>query len=393
MALKTIRFVVICVLFFLNRVSNGQTMVDIYQLYTDVFTNYNKDIIPSTQTIQVELIFLPTSFVSFDEIKQTLSLMGVINMKWTDQVISWTPASYGNKEYIMLSKKNIWTPPFTLINNVKDLKLLEDDQDVIAMIYHNGTILWTPGGIMTGKCAMDVSTFPYDTQTCSLQFTCFGLTVNEVNLTVSPVAAVNTMYYTPDSDWTVESFWAETYVQDHASRYDIYLTAKRESLYYTVMVVWPTILFGVLNPLVFLLPVESGERIGLSMTIMLSYAIFLTLVSASIPSSSNPMSILLAVMMGIISISGLIVVAVILISIIYYRDESKELNTFWTFIGKSFKCKKKNVVHSVISEKELPVTECVSWKDIANALDMISIIISYILILIVVILFFVYVSK
>jgi hypothetical protein len=65
-----------------------------------------------------------------------------------------------------------------------------------------------------------------------------------------------------------------------ASRYDIYLTAKRESLYYTVMVVWPTILFGVLNPLVFLLPVESGERIGLSMTIMLSYAIFLTLVSA-----------------------------------------------------------------------------------------------------------------
>jgi hypothetical protein len=62
---------------------------------------------------------------------------------------------------------------------------------------------------MTGKCAMDVSTFPYDTQTCSLQFTCFGLTVNEVNLTVSPVAAVNTMYYTPDSDWTVESFWAE----------------------------------------------------------------------------------------------------------------------------------------------------------------------------------------
>jgi hypothetical protein len=44
MALKTIRLV-ICVLFFLNRVSNGQTMVDIYQLYTDVFTNYNKDII------------------------------------------------------------------------------------------------------------------------------------------------------------------------------------------------------------------------------------------------------------------------------------------------------------------------------------------------------------
>lgn len=393
MELKTISLVVIYVLFLLNRGSYGQTMADIYQLYSDVFTTYNKDIVPSNQTIEVELTFLPTSLVSFDEIKQTLSLMGFITMKWTDQVISWTPASYGNKEYIMLSKKNIWTPPFILINNVKDLKLLEDDNDFIAMIYHNGTVLWTPGGIMTGKCAMDVSTFPYDTQTCNLQFVCFGLSVNEVNLTINPVAAVNTVYYNPDSDWIVESFWAETYVQDYASRYTIHLTAKRKSLYYTVMVVWPTILFGVLNPLVFLLPVDSGERIGFSMTIMLSYAIFLTLVSAAIPSSSNPMSSLLAFMMGIISISGLIVVAVIMISIIYYRDESKELNKFWKFIGKYYKCKKKNVVHSVSSEKELQVTECASWKDIANALDMISITTSYFSILIVVILFFVYVSK
>jgi hypothetical protein len=59
-------------------------------------------------------------------------------------------------------------------------------------------------------------------------------------------------------------------------------------------------LFVALNPLVFLLPVESGERIGLSMTILLSYTIFLTLISDAIPASSNPMSITLIVMMHIL---------------------------------------------------------------------------------------------
>jgi hypothetical protein len=46
-------------------------------------------------------------------------------------------------------------------------------------------------------------------------------------------------------------------------------------MYYGVMVIAPTVLFALLNPLVFLLPVESGERVGLAMTILLSYALFL----------------------------------------------------------------------------------------------------------------------
>jgi hypothetical protein len=44
------------------------------------------------------------------------------------------------------------------------------------------------------------------------------------------------------------------------------------------------------------------------MTILLSYAIFLTLVSSSIPASSNPMCALLIVMIIIIVVSGIIVV-------------------------------------------------------------------------------------
>jgi hypothetical protein len=61
------------------------------------------------------------------------------------------------------------------------------------------------------------------------------------------------------------------YVWNNFSVYEITFTIKRHPLYYSIIVICPTTLFVALNPLVFLLPVESGERIGLSMTILLSY--------------------------------------------------------------------------------------------------------------------------
>jgi hypothetical protein len=75
----------------------------------------------------------------------------------------------------------------------------------------------------------------------------------------------------------VESKYFLKTLQEHSTNveewhsqsvFKVTLQVKRQPLYYTVMVVIPTLLFAVLNPLVFLLPVESGERVGFSVTIL-----------------------------------------------------------------------------------------------------------------------------
>jgi hypothetical protein len=71
-------------------------------------------------------------------------------------------------------------------------------------------------------------------------------------------------FYTHHSDWSLQSHSAEAYVWNNFSVYEITFTIKRHPLYYSIIVICPTTLFVALNPLVFLLPVESGERIGLS---------------------------------------------------------------------------------------------------------------------------------
>ena len=54
----------------------------------------------------------------------------------------------------------------------------------------------------------------------------------------------------------------------------------------------PIILNSVLMNAVFLLPIESGEKMGYSLTVLLSYVVFLTWVTDNLPPVSTDTSIL-----------------------------------------------------------------------------------------------------
>ena len=147
-----------------------------------------------------------------------------------------------------------------------------------------------------------------------------------------------------------------------------------------VTIIIPTLLFCLLNPLVFLLPVDSGDRISLSMTILLSYAIFLTLVSSSIPATSNPMCVLLLVLIIIIMISGIIAVFAI-ITLKYYHDDEYNLG----------KCSMV-LIRLTGQQKIVPADKCLSGKEFSRSLDRLFIVISYVLLFIVILSYIIFVS-
>jgi len=81
-------------------------------------------------------------------------------------------------------------------------------------------------------------------------------------------------YFYPHSDWILLEYSTKTDDEGGETNFYFDLRIKRRALYYGIMINAPTVLFVLLNPLVFLLPVESGEPASLAMTILLSYAIF-----------------------------------------------------------------------------------------------------------------------
>lgn len=368
-----IKVIVLCeLIIFYARIVNGQSLANVYQLHSDIFSNYNKEVVPNanlSQPLHIDMKFYLFTISTFEEIHETIEVLAGVQMTWVDGGISWNPASYGGAGYLSVLQSNIWTPPLVLMNGVEDLRPIEGESEFMATILYNGTVVWIPGGVMSAKCTTDISKFPFDSQTCTLLFGTWALPLTQVILSTALETPVDLVFFTPNSNWNLKSYRAYTFFIGGYVGYSVEITIKREPLYFTLMVVCPTLLFGLLNPLVFLLPVESGERVGLAMTILLSYAIFLTLVSAAIPSSSNPMCILLIMMVIIIIVSGAIVTCVICISSIYHRDKTREVNKRWKLIVFRFQWPWSKMRYESLSNKKNGDANDI-WKDIGVKLGL-----------------------
>ena len=84
----------------------------------------------------------------------------------------------------------------------------------------------------------------------------------------------------------------------------------------------PISVMGVLNLLVFFLPVESGERVSYSMTLLLAIAVFLTIAADHLPKTSFPtISVLSIKLLVDMMISGLALFFTIVGLHFYHNDE------------------------------------------------------------------------
>ena len=69
-------------------------------------------------------------------------------------------------------------------------------------------------------------------------------------------------------------------------RIQFQLTLKRLRTYYVMNVILPVIFLSLTASLVFYLPAEAGEKIGMSMTVLLAYAVYLTIIADNMPQTS-----------------------------------------------------------------------------------------------------------
>lgn len=368
---------------------DSQTLQNVKDLHDSLFNDYRKNIVPTNNhstNVDIGISFYLLSINEFKEIEETLVMTGAMALNWSDTSFSWDPSNYGGKSFVPVNAEDVWKPLLYLVNNAKKLEPIGSDTPFKAIIFSNGQVIFSPGGILEAKCSTDISKFPLDTQTCALQFLAWGFGTETYKFS-STSTTINTDYFTENSNWKISSTSAYPKLNTGYYSYEVSLTITRKPVYYIVMIILPTLLLCLLNPLVFLLPVDSGERISLAVTILLSYAIFLTLVAASIPASSNPMCFLLIVMILIMMISGLTVVAVIISASYFYRESNYTPGKFGELLLKMHNRKVKNGREK---DNKFVSSSPFTGRDMAHALDKLFLLVSYILIVIIILVYFVY---
>lgn len=161
-------------------------------------------------------------------------------------------------------------------------------------LYSNGTNTWfNPMTFMT-LCRIKVTYFPFDIQTCELKFGSFMYDARTMNIKPMKKLKFPTSSFQENGEWEIYKVKMRRNEQTYQCCSDPYVditvnvTMGRHSMDYFINLIVPCCLISSMIFLGFILPPESGERIGLSITVLLAMTVFQQLTSEIMPSYDFP---------------------------------------------------------------------------------------------------------
>ncbi|KAI8505529.1 Neuronal acetylcholine receptor subunit beta-4 [Branchiostoma belcheri] len=225
-----------------------------------------------------------------------VALRQVVGLYWTDELLQWNASQHGGIKTITFHSTEVWTPDLFLINNVGggsgDLPHVTD-----VTVTSDGRVTWFQPGLFSSACEVDVSEFPYDRQTCKLSFSSWlydGAHLDLMNMSATmdlAAFAQNDQFEVTDAKvWRKENFFSCCPDAPWPSM-ELHVHLTRRRLFYIINMVVPCLDLLVLNLAAFYIPPDSGERLGFTITVLLSLVVFQQLLATQLPatSTSTPM--------------------------------------------------------------------------------------------------------
>ena len=262
-----------------------------------------------------------SSIQELDSAAQKLSIVGILHVKWQNEFLTWNKSEFGGVRSIHAFQNEIWRPQVFLGAPLDDFNEVGLSTTSVK-INDRGLILWQPADVFKFRCTVNTRCYPFDTQVCYLDFGTKSYLSNELFL-VSTFDEVNLYRFEENVEWELLSATSRVLVSNEGGistqSFRNTLTLKRRSEFIIIHSFVPVILLSILNILDFVLPAESGEKISLSITMFLAFAIFLSMLSDSLPKNSLTLPILSMYLIIINTLSTLYVILTVVVLNIYHK--------------------------------------------------------------------------
>ena len=344
-----------------------------------VLKDYKKSLRPifdQDVPLEVGISFAFNRIHDFDVVNGIFAFTGGIRLTWADYSFQWNQEDFGNATTTRLLASVVWIPNIGVKNPAESEEFMESDiLGFSVLVTYNGGVKLENSGLIKIVCEPDVTYYPFDVHQCSLFLTVLNYNSGEISLRLKTLPTTSSAFEN-NGQWNVSIL--RTYMEDTTMQ--IRLQIERRSSFLVVNIFLPVLFIISLNVVVFLLPVESGERISFSITGFLSFAVFITILTDKVPHQSNPLSILSSVLAYQLANSTMILICNILVINLYHRSTEIRPICLLAFV-KLFSRKSKKTssstitINSKVSPEEESQKPCydeedkVTWKDVAGAFD------------------------
>ncbi|XP_075249623.1 neuronal acetylcholine receptor subunit alpha-9-like [Convolutriloba macropyga] len=326
-------------------------------------TNYSRrqrPLLDQSQPITVQYKITITQLIALDEKQQEMCCKVWIDQKWTDEYLKWDLESDTNDsnqsssdssssaateaeeqqpqqttefrpQWMSFRPGEIWTPDIAIDNSIS-----VERENFDIKVYNDGSIWWSIPAITRTTCYIKTEQFPFDQQECDIVVGSWYYQPNEINLIVEGNATkMELKYAAENAQWQFLDSWILTEDEKHDTYDMVFRTLhfrikfKRKSLYYCLILIVPYILISFVSLANFILPCESGEKIALGITVLLSQFVNLLNLVDLIPESSDSFPVLglyYLVSMALCALS--VILTVLILNIHFQADNSKRLPSY-----------------------------------------------------------------
>ncbi|KAG8188793.1 hypothetical protein JTE90_009186 [Oedothorax gibbosus] len=317
---------------------------DAKRLYDDLMSSYNRLIRPvsnNSDTLTVKMGLKLSQLIDVNLKNQIMTTNVWVNQEWSDHKLKWDPDEYGGVRQLYVPAEQIWLPDIVLYNNA------DGNYEVTimtkAIIHNDGKVVWNPPAIYKSSCQIDVQYFPFDKQDCFMKFGSWTYDGYQVDLKhlqeipdkeIVPIGMDLSEFYL-SVEWDIMAVPAHRRVRHYSCCIEPYpditfnITLRRKTLFYTVNLIIPCVGISGLSVLVFYLPSDSGEKVSLCVSILLSLTFFFLVLSEIIPSTSLAMPLLgkyLVFTMILVTLSVIVTIAVLNV---HFRSPSTHRMAPW----------------------------------------------------------------
>ncbi|KAL3060159.1 hypothetical protein OYC64_014692 [Pagothenia borchgrevinki] len=286
-------------------------------LLRELLRDYNpmeRPVANDSQSLTVQFSFTLMQVMDVDEKNQILTTNAWLQMQWYDHYLQWNQSEYPGVKNLRFSSDQVWTPDILLYNSAHDK--FDATFKTNVLVNSSGFCEYLPPGIFVSTCSVDVRWFPFDIQRCELKF---GSWTFDGWLLDLQMKEADVSGYMTNGEWDL----LEVPGDRHELFYDccaepypdvtFVVTLRRRTLFYALNLLMPCVLLSSMTLVCFLLPANSGEKISLGITVLLSLTVFMLMVAEIMPATSDSVPLIGQYFASTMVIVGMSVVATVMV--------------------------------------------------------------------------------
>ncbi|XP_029902849.1 gamma-aminobutyric acid receptor subunit rho-1-like [Myripristis murdjan] len=240
--------------------------------------------VPVGVDVQVE------SLDTISEVDMDFTMTLYLRHYWKDDRLSFRSNNNQSMTFDGRLVKKIWVPDMFFVHSKKSFTHDTTTDNVMLRVYPDGKVLYSLRVTVTAMCSMDLSRFPLDTQTCSLEIESYAYTDDDLMLYWKEGnQSLNTDERISLSQFLIQEFHTTTKLAFYSStgwynRLYINFTLRRHIFFFLLQTYFPATLMVMLSWVSFWIDRRAvPARVPLGITTVLTMSTIITGVNASMP--------------------------------------------------------------------------------------------------------------